>query len=74
MRAYKVVVDKEVEPVEGAKRVDWAGTQADAKALRREMVEAHELKPLTKLVAIEEVDVPTDKQGLLAFLKANVKE
>lgn len=37
----------------------WAGTQADAKALARE----HGL-------AWREVDVPTDKAGLMAFLNA----
>jgi hypothetical protein len=73
MKAYKIKVDDQAGAID-APRVAWAGTQADSKRAKRELAEAHGLGPLSKLVAIEEVDVPTDKQGLLAFLNDNVKE
>lgn len=55
MRLYSIIMP-------GGDIVDWAGTQADAKA-------AAALHPGSSW---EEVDVPTDKPGLIAWLKANV--
>lgn len=45
----------------------WQGTQADAKAARKEL----EAKSCVG-VKTEDVDVPTDKPGLLAWLNENV--
>ena len=52
----------------------WAGTQADARKERITFEAAYKELPSTKRphIAVEEVDVPTDKQGLLAWLNANV--
>jgi hypothetical protein len=49
---------------------EYAGTQADARKVRI-TEEAHykDMKPKDRpTVAVEEVDVPTDKAGLLAYL------
>ncbi len=73
MKVYKVKVAEDAH-LEVVPRVAWVGTQADSKKARRELAEAHGFGPLSKLVTIEEVDVPTDKQGLLSFLNNNVKE
>lgn len=73
MRLYKVEVEKDAAS-EDQPRVAWAGTQADAKAAKRELAEAHGMGPLSKSVSYAEVDVPTDKAGLLQFLRDNVKE
>lgn len=73
MKAYKIKVDSDAGE-EDVPRVAWAGTQADSKKAKREMAEAHGLGPLSKFVTIEDVEVPTDKQGLLSFLNDNVKE
>lgn len=45
----------------------WDGTQADARATRKDFKE----RGLSK-IETKEVDVPTDKPGLLAWLNANV--
>jgi hypothetical protein len=49
---------------------EWAGTQADARKIRIGYEEQFkEIKPLKRpKVTVEEVDVPTDKAGLLGFL------
>lgn len=57
MRAYKV-------SAEGMFR--YAGTQADARAARDEIVEALGCKK--KDVEIEEAEIPTGKEGLLEFV------
>lgn len=69
MRAYKVVLKQGVEAAEGHTRVVWAGTQADARGARQNLMDAHDVK--RSQVDLEEVDVPTDKAGLLAFLNEN---
>ncbi len=43
----------------------WAGTQADAAKVKAEFVEKGAKRADVK---VEDIDVPTDKQGLLAFL------
>jgi hypothetical protein len=68
MKLYKV---RSVVLVNGAYPVIWAGTGAASKAVRREMAEALELRPL-KDVAIIEVDVPTGKPALLEWLNASI--
>lgn len=54
----------------GAGTVSWAGTQSDAGKARREFEAAYKELPAAKRprVTVEEVDVPTDKKGLLGFL------
>jgi hypothetical protein len=49
-------------------RVLFAGTQSDASAARRRLMA--DCGVGVRDVAVKEVDVPTDKQGLLAFLNA----
>lgn len=50
--------------------VEYAGTQADARKVRIAFeAPFKELKPKERPdVAVEEVDVPTDKAGLLSYL------
>jgi hypothetical protein len=45
----------------------WQGTQSDASACRRELKEKG-----FKEIETKDIDVPTDKAGLLAWLNANV--
>jgi len=51
-------------------RVEYAGTQADARKVRIAFEAPFKaFKPKERPdVAVEEVDVPTDKAGLLAYL------
>lgn len=53
-----------------AKKTSWQGTQADARKARISFEEPFkEIKPLKRpKVVVEEVDVPTNKEGLLTFL------
>ena len=53
-----------------ASKISWQGTQADARKVRISFEEPFkEIKPLKRpKVLVEEVDVPTNKEGLLAFL------
>lgn len=51
-------------------RVCYAGTMADAKAKRLELTGATALRRGEAQEAITEIDVPTDKAGLLAYLNA----
>ena len=71
MKLYKVtspIHEFNDEDVDGV--VQFAGTQADARKTRIEFeAPFKELKPKERPdVAVEEVDVPTDKAGLLAYL------
>lgn len=54
----------------GEGRSVWAGTQSDAGKARREFEAYWKELPSTKRprVTVEEVDVPTNKPGLLEFL------
>lgn len=56
----------------GAGECVWAGTQADARKARIAFEAAYKELPSTKRprIEVEEVEVPTDKQGLLAWLNA----
>lgn len=51
----------------GRRTLAWAGTQADAKASKREQESKHPGAAVTW----QEREVPTDKAGLLAFLNAH---
>lgn len=76
MRLYKVVSpagvfeDGRTRRIESAGGTKWAGTQADARTAR--IAFEAEFKPMKVLsrpqVTVDEVDVPTDKAGLIAFL------
>lgn len=76
MRLYKVVSpagvfeDGKTPRIESAGGTKWAGTQADARTARIVFEAAFKaLKPLARPeVTVAEVDVPTDKAGLIAFL------
>ena len=56
--------------LELASKTSWQGTQADARKIRIEFEQPFkEIKPLKRpKVVVDEVDVPTNKEGLLAFL------
>jgi hypothetical protein len=66
MRCYKVSVN-----LTDKKKIKWAGTQADVKVAKDEFKANYgkDRKP-----EVEEVDVPYDKAGLLAFLNDNINE
>ena len=66
MRAYRLAADNG----DGRTCVRFAGSQSEASAARRELMEACGVG--MRAVALEEVDVPTDKKGLLAFLNAEL--
>lgn len=61
MRAYEVSV-----VVDGKKIRGFAGTQGEAKTARQTLVDNHGVKKSS--VSIDEVDIPTDKTGLLGFI------
>ena len=62
MRAYTVTAtDDDVQVA-----VRYAGTNADAKAKKDELVEKFDLKK--NQVVIEQVEIPVDKNGLLEFI------
>jgi len=56
--------------LELAVKTSWQGTQADARKIRIEFEQPFkEIKPLKRpKVVVDEVDVPTNKEGLLEFL------
>lgn len=53
----------------GAKTLDWAGTQADAKQATKDQQQKADVG--APVVTWQEEDVPTDKSSLLAWLKVN---
>lgn len=59
MRLYEIQV---------VRRTRFAGSQAEARALRAEMLAAEDLGPRSPGGTISEVDVPITKQDLLRFL------
>lgn len=65
MRAYKVSMS-----LEGAEITGFAGTQKDATTARQTLVDKYGVKKSS--VTIEDVDIPTDKTGLLDFLNTLV--
>lgn len=76
MRAYKVSCeytvetedpdDSEATTTEIIPAVCYAGTQADAASIRRTFKEEYDLK--LNDIEIEEIEIPTDKSGLLSFI------
>ena len=78
MKLYRIenpegVFEDKKESVESTNKIAWAGTQADARKIRIEFEEPFKiLKSGSRPhIEVEEVDVPTDKQGLLAWLNEN---
>lgn len=63
MRLYKTTY---VAPGEGVTRINWSGTQADAREDRKELKSSG-----YDDIETEEVDVPTSKAELLEFLNEN---
>ena len=56
-------------PANGGTRVFWLGSQAEASAKRADLVrEGHKRAELVT----EPTEVPTNKEGLLAFLNENL--
>lgn len=78
MRLYKVVSpagvfeDSKAPRVESVGGTKWAGSQTEARAARIAFEAAFKaLKPLARPeVTVAEVDVPTDKAGLITFLNS----
>ena len=72
MKLYRVTSPEHAfeDDVVLASKISWQGTQADARKVRISFEEPFkEIKPLKRpKVLVEEVDVPTNKEGLLAFL------
>lgn len=68
MRAYKVSATVEECSDDGRPHVvtKFAGTQADARTARQAIVDEHGVKK--KDVALDEIEIPTDKAGLLGFV------
>lgn len=56
-----------------ATKTSWQGTQADARKARIAFEEPFkDIKPKSRpKVVVEEIDVPTNKEGLLAFLNGS---
>lgn len=75
MKLYKVISPEYTwaDGIVSKGAVEWCGTQADARKARIEFEQPFkEIKPAKRpRVEVEEVDVPTDKQGLLAWLNGN---
>lgn len=63
MKLYKTTVVNEDD-----RTVSWQGTQADAASARKKAMDDGAKR---KDVTTEDVEVPTDKAGLLAWLNAN---
>ena len=59
MKLYRVSANADVQ------KIVWVGTQSDAAKARKEFI-ANGFKRAE--LNTEEVDVPTDKEGLIAFL------
>lgn len=65
MKLYKI----EYETQNGATaRRAWCGTQAEAKAREKELEREH---GRWRVGDVEQVEVPTDKPGLIAWLNLN---
>ena len=72
MRLYKISAAIESKDLSDAVlRIRYVGTQAEAAATRKEFLELGATRKGTESV---EVDVPTDKAGLMAFLNQLVNK
>lgn len=67
MKLYKITVDIARDDGESPV-VEWVGTQAEGAKVRKHWNSAEKV-PRDR-IKTEEVEVPTDKKGLLAFLNA----
>lgn len=65
MKLYKVSV-----VVDDCRHIRWAGTQSDSKKARQELADTNSTSK--SYVEIEEVEIATNKPGLLKFLSMNV--
>lgn len=66
MRLYKITaIIATVDNASSAAHVKYVGSQADAASARKEFLDLGATRKDTETL---EVDVPTDKAGLLAFL------
>jgi hypothetical protein len=63
MKLYKTFGERPDHTLE----TKWSGTQADARADRKQLKETGKL-----YIETTEADIPTDKTGLLAWLNKNV--
>lgn len=70
MKLYKTTASQTIESDTDTK-VRWAGSQAEAASDRKVFNSSLGFK--RSEINTEEVDVPTDKKGLLAWLNENVK-
>jgi len=70
MKIYKITVDAAKEDGE-APIVEWLGTQAECASARKRWNSVEKVP--REDIKTEEVDVPTDKKGLLAWLNENMK-
>lgn len=69
MRLYKTVGAHDNAMVE--KVVRWSGTQAEAATARKDL-NSYQKIPRANITT-EEVEIPTDKKGLLEWLNTNVR-
>ena len=65
MKLYRVIGNSDKQ-----KKVIWAGSQSDAAKARKELI-AQGFKRAELIT--EDVDIPTDKVGLLNWLNENCK-
>ena len=75
MKLYKITRLAHTLPNDGkALLIEYAGTQADARKVRIAFEAPFKsLKPKDRPeVTVEEIDVPTDKKGLIEFLNGLV--
>ena len=66
MRAYRISAAVEDEVNGKSDVIVFAGTMAEARDARQTIVNDHGVKK--SLVSLEEIDIPTAKPALLAFL------
>ena len=68
MRLYKVDYTEYIGDGHENDNVFWAGTQKEVAAKKREIKD----EDILDLEYISEIDIPTDKAGLLKWLNTNV--
>ncbi len=71
MRCYKVSAEVPGEGDDPVTKVQYAGTQADARLVRDEFVDEYGIKK--KDVSIEDAEIPTAKSELLEFINGLLK-
>jgi len=71
MRAYVVNIAKGVQLPEGkTQKPVYAGSQSEAAAAKKDIIEAHDLKRTQ--VIVDPVEIPTGKADLIPWLNKNV--